>query len=216
MDTPAGSANKMISGDVDIALAPVIILNQLPHLKVISDYCIGAVSPVRTVCLFSTVPIREIKKLYVDNHSRTSVKLLEILMLRYWNIQGAFHEESVYPDMLKEGEAALVIGDKAFYWHGRFPYTYDLAEAWIEFTGLPFVFAGWMIPHAIPDSLTEQLNAAIAYGLKHIEQVAEEVGKEGMGKEVLMDYYTRHISFYLDEAKREGMATYLNMAAKLP
>ena len=86
LDYPSVCADKLINNVVDIGLVPVVILKDYPSFKIISKYCIGANGDVDTVCLFSNVPIHDIKKIYLDYQSRTSVELLKILCREYWKI----------------------------------------------------------------------------------------------------------------------------------
>lgn len=216
LDIPAAGGQRIINGQVDIALAPVITLNSMPDARVITNYCIGASEAVHTVCLFSTVPIYDVKKIYLDNHSMTSVQLLRILLKEYWNLEVAFETTSVAYGSLNQGDAALVIGDKAFDWHGKFLYTYDLAETWISHTGLPFVFAAWITRKDIPEHLIQRMNEAFKTGLEHMEEVAESIANNVLSKEDLLRYYTRHISYELNDQKRMGMELFLKKAAGLP
>ena len=51
----------------------------VPSLKstdVITEYCIGAVGPVRTVVLLSDGPVSEVRRVFLDPHSQTSVQLV--------------------------------------------------------------------------------------------------------------------------------------------
>jgi len=170
LDIPSVGGRRLLLGVTDIALAPVITLNSLPKAKVITNYCIGAIGPVQTVCLFSNVEVKNIKKILLDSHSMTSVKLVKVLT-RKWGIDPEF----VSPVQLSKedlgGEtAALVIGDKAFGWHGSFKFTIDLADAWIQLTGKPFVFAAWIALKPISEDLEFKLNAAFETGLENIMQ----------------------------------------------
>ncbi|MEO6037657.1 MAG: MqnA/MqnD/SBP family protein, partial [Saprospiraceae bacterium] len=90
LDIPALCAQKLLTGEADLALAPVAIIPELPEAYIVSDYCIGAVGKVKTVCLFSNTPLSEIKQIYLDFHSRTSVALVRILCAQYWHIQPEF------------------------------------------------------------------------------------------------------------------------------
>lgn len=50
----------------------------MPGLKgadLISDFCIGAEEEVRTVVVVSNTPIEEVRRIWLDGHSRTSVQL---------------------------------------------------------------------------------------------------------------------------------------------
>ena len=61
LDYPSICADKLINGEVDLALVPVAIIPTLKEAHIISDYCIGADGAVDTVCLYSDVPITEIE-----------------------------------------------------------------------------------------------------------------------------------------------------------
>jgi chorismate dehydratase len=41
LDYPAICADKLINGEVDIALVPVVVIPQLENAYIISDYCFG-------------------------------------------------------------------------------------------------------------------------------------------------------------------------------
>jgi chorismate dehydratase len=76
---PAKIAQDLLEGQIDIGLVPVAILPQLSDPHIVSNYVIGANGAVASVALFSEVPIDEIKSIYLDYQSRTSVQLLKIL-----------------------------------------------------------------------------------------------------------------------------------------
>ena len=75
---PAEIADQLRERELDIALVPVVVLNDLKDIIIISDYCIGSENTVDTVCLYSHVPIHEIKSISLDYQSRTSVELLKL------------------------------------------------------------------------------------------------------------------------------------------
>ena len=95
LDYPSMCADKLLSDNVDIALAPVVVLNSSSKFRVISDYCIGSDGKVQTVCLYSNVPLKDIKKIYLDSQSRTSVELLKVLCKEYWRISPAFISSNI-------------------------------------------------------------------------------------------------------------------------
>lgn len=144
VDYPAKIAGQLIDGTVDVGLVPVAIIPKLKESHIISDFCIGAESPVASVCLFSEVPLQEIKRIYLDYQSRTSVALLKILVREYWKLDVELVETAdAYEGLIKRTDAGLVIGDRALRQRLVSPFIYDLAEHWIRFTSLPFVFAAW-------------------------------------------------------------------------
>jgi len=145
LDVPADSAKKLLNNQVDIALAPVAIIPLLPYSSIVSDYCIGSNGPVKTVKVFSDVPIEEVKTIYLDYQSRTSVQLTKILCIHKWEITPQLLP--AYPNFQKDivgNKAGLIIGDRAVRALGKYKNEYDLGEEWTNWQGLPFVYATWI------------------------------------------------------------------------
>ena len=101
-----------------------------------------------------------------------------------------------------------MIGDRAFELRGKYKYVYDLAEAWIEWSKLPFVFAAWVSNRQLPADFLRSFNSAVAEGLTHLEEI---VAKENYKHYNLKHYYTQNIDYILDDAKRAGMKRFLEL-----
>ena len=139
---PANIAQDLLSGKIDIGLVPVAILPQLSDPHIVSNYVIGANGAVASVALFSEVPIDEIKSIYLDYQSRTSVQLLKILLSQFWKKEVEFISATEgYIAQISGTTAGVIIGDRALENLSKYPYVYDLGLAWKQHTGLPFVFA---------------------------------------------------------------------------
>src|SRR5215831_14178958 len=80
LDLPSRLADGLAAGRLDVALIPSIEFFQKPDYKIVSDACIACRGPVRSVKLFSRVPLERIKTLALDEGSRTSVALVRILL----------------------------------------------------------------------------------------------------------------------------------------
>lgn len=207
MDYPAQIAQQLIAGTVDVALVPVAMIPKLKEAHIISDFCIGAEGPVASVCLFSEVPLKDIKRIYLDYQSRTSVALLKILVRDHWRLDVELIETTGgYESQIKGSDAGLVIGDRALQQRLVSPYVYDLAEAWTHFTSLPFVFAAWVSNKPLPVEFIQLFNDANAIGLNNIPAVVAENAMNGFD---LTAYYTQYISYRLTPAKRQGMQKFL-------
>lgn len=207
MDYPARIARQLIDGEVDVALVPVAIIPRLKEYHIIADFCIGAEGPVASVCLFSEVPLQDIKRIYLDYQSRTSVALLKLLVRDHWKLNVELIETAEdYQDKITGTDAGLVIGDRALAQRHVSPYIYDLAEAWIRFTSLPFVFAAWISNRPLPVEFIQLFNDANSIGLNNIPAVVAENVSPGLD---LTTYYTRNISYPLTPSKRQGMQKFL-------
>lgn len=203
--TPAQCAQLFEEGKADISLCPVGALSEMPAHEVRGKYCIGADGEVGTVVLLSQVPLDEITSVRLDDHSRTSNVLLQILAHRLWlkDWEFYFSSEAEVPT------TCLMIGDKVFENKNHYPYQYDLATAWKALTGLPIVFAVWITKPGIPHEIIEQLNLAFEKGMESIQN--DTSGLAAWQTEYLL----HQISYPLDKEKREAMKLYLTWAESI-
>ncbi len=210
LDIPSVCAQKLLTGEADLALAPVAIIPELPEAHIISDYCIGAVGAVKTVCIFSETPLAEVKRIYLDFHSRTSVALARILCEKYWHIQPEFIPATEgFEQQIKGTTAAVIIGDRAIGREKQFAYTYDLGQAWLEWTGLPFVFAAWISTKPLPEALVSRFNTAMKTGIDHIPELIKILPTmPGFNVE---EYFHQHISYELDQPKWRALHRFLGL-----
>lgn len=210
LDYPAICADKLIRGEVDIALVPVAVIPQLENAYIISDYCIGSDGKVDTVCLYADVPIEEIQTIALDYQSITSVVLLKILLNEYWQIKPKLNNTELgFEDKIKGRNAALVIGDRAFELNTKHQYIYDLSAIWKKMTGLPFVFAAWVANTKLPQDFIAAFNKALEKGLRDIDKALALEGDNYPNCENSKDYLNNRISYVLDAERQKGMELFL-------
>jgi chorismate dehydratase len=208
LDYPARVAQQLKEDSVDIALLPVAVIPEIPGARIVCDYGIGADGEVASVCIFSRMPIEEVRELYLDYQSRTSVRLAQILLRHHWKQEVICKPAPEhYIEYLSGTTAGVIIGDRALQQHSNFEYVYDLAAVWKEHTGLPFLFAAWVANKDLPAAFLEKFNAANALGLAHIPEV---VAQHPFPYYDLDFYYRNNISYRLDEAKHQGMQRFLS------
>lgn len=179
---PSACAAALREGTADMGVIPVIELARIPGLAGIPGIGVTARRQVRSILLISKVPPPQIRSLRLDLSSRTSAALVQILLLEHWGAR--FTTASATPawrDMLREADAALIIGDPAL----RLRVSgepereglkvYDLATVWHQWTGLPFVFALWGIRRAAVDALErEQPQKDAAWLVRRLLQAKQE------------------------------------------
>jgi chorismate dehydratase len=208
-DYPACIASLLIEGDIDIGLVPVAILPELKNYQIHTDYCIGCDGPVASVCLFSDVPICEVKTVLLDYQSRTSVALLKILLKNYWKVIPEFiNTKDEYRSLIHGSTAGLVIGDRSFEQRKFSRYAYDLGEAWKQYTGLPFVFATWTASKPLDPGFISSFNAANRFGIQNISNVIRDTAYPLFDLE---QYFTEHVSYELDADKEKGLNHFLQL-----
>lgn len=213
-DYPSRVAELLIKGEVDIGLIPVAVIPQLPSAHVVGNYCIGTEGEIASVALFSEVPMYEIKKVYLDYQSRTSVALLKYLMKEYWGINPEIVEavDEDYRKEIKGTTAGLVIGDRALEQRKISTFIYDLGSEWRKITGLPFVFAAWVSLKPLPQDFITLFDKANAEGLLHIDEIVLNTPYELYD---LKKYYKLHLSYDLDDAKQRGMNHFLSVIKEI-
>ncbi len=209
LDIPSVCADKLLAGEVDFALVPVATIPLLKNPQIISDFCIGAEGAVRTVCIFSDVPIENIEKIYLDFHSRTSVQLCQILSREYWKIEPEFlPAQEGFINEIGGTTAALVIGDRTIDLESKHRFIYDLGEAWTSHTGLPFVFAAWVSNKKIDQDFIHRFNEAMQKGIETIPKLVYLLPKPHPNFD-LQEYFEKYIHYNLDTSKRNALDLFL-------
>ncbi len=207
LDYPAKIAEALLNGEIDLGLVPVAILQRMQFAEIVTDVCIGCDGAVASVCLFSDVPIAEVKTVLLDYQSRTSVRLLRILLQEYWQVDVEIIDtKDDYIHLIEGRTAGLVIGDRAFAQRKKSNYVYDLGDVWKQHTGLPFVFAAWVANKKLPEDFLEAFAIANLQGLEHIENVLLNNAHADFD---LRTYYTKNISYHLNAEKKKGMELFL-------
>lgn len=193
---PSKLAEKLLGNNIDIGLVPVAVIPNLPEAYIISQYGITCDGEVASVCLFSEVPVEEIKTIILDYQSRTSVALLKVLLREYWKISPLLEIGEVgYENNIKGTTGGLVIGDRAFQQRLKSAYIYDLGHAWKAHTGSPFVFATWVSNKPVSPEFISRFDYANGKGIENIEDVIRQNPNHQYD---LKKYYTENIIYKPD------------------
>jgi chorismate dehydratase len=214
---PARCAEMLRSGDVEAALVPVIEYQRLPGIKIVPDVCVGSRSAVRSVVIVSKQNnLKKIKRVALDDSSRTSVALVKIIFREFLGFEPEWQTSP--PDlrsMLEHNDAALIIGDPAMKIPREKFRVFDLATLWHDFTGFGFVFAMWMAGRNSAEQVRAiDFMAARDEGLANLDQIAAGYEDKSLTPEEIQDYLTRNIAFQLDEDMMKGLQLYFDLALK--
>jgi chorismate dehydratase len=212
---PALVARLLSQGNLDIGLIPSIEVQRIPDLRVLPDLCVAARYEVRSVILISRCPISEVRRVALDQNSRTSVALLRILLRERYGISPEYlHERPDAERMLDEADAALLIGDPALKVDRERYRITDLAAEWLELTGLPFVFAVWAVRPGveIPD-LSFYFKSSLRYGLSSLDILVRESAAElGLDSSEVRSYLTENLAFFLRSEEIAGLEEFYRRA----
>jgi len=212
---PALVARLLSQGNLDIGLIPSIEVQRIPELRVLPDLCVAARHEVRSVILISRCPISEVRKVALDQNSRTSVALLRILLRERYGLSPEYlHERPDAERMLDEADAALLIGDPALKVDRERYLITDLAAEWQELTGLPFVFAVWAVRPGveIPD-LSFYFKSSLRYGLSSLDILVRESAAElELDSSEVRSYLTENLAFFLRSEEIAGLEEFYRRA----
>jgi chorismate dehydratase len=173
LDYPSRLADRLAAGTLDVALIPSIELFHDPGYSIVSDACIACRGPVMSVKLFSRVPLEQIRTLALDEGSRTSVALVQILLHERFGLRPQLEPLPLGKSTNDtSADAVLLIGDRAMQAPGEpFAAVWDLGEQWRLWSGLPFVFAMWVArAGADLQGVEEALAEARDRGLAHLHE----------------------------------------------
>ena len=210
LDIPSSCHSLLNDKHTDIALIPVADLPKVRDCRIVTPYCIGAETDVRTVALFSDVAPEALETVYLDSHSATSVRLIRILAREKWRIAPRWERLTDYS--LLNGPAGrngyLLIGDKVFDYETRFARKLDLATEWFAWTGLPFVFAVWVARKEVTEQTVASFTQALTYGLDHRADAIRQ-SRYVSDYERSLAYVTHNIRYDLDEPKKNAIRLFL-------
>ena len=228
VDVPSRVATLLSEGELDVGLIPIIEYFRVnpsgSGFCILPDISIASYGSVKSIQLFSRVPIREIRRVALDTSSRTSVALLKILLAEKYGVSPAFTTcaPTVIPSTALQNrqyppfEAVLLIGDPALRHLGTTEYSVDLGEAWYKLTGLPFVYACWVAREEVClGDLPRVLLQSKMRGITQIRDIAQiEALKLGLPESLCLDYLQNCIKYDLDESAIAGMELFYKYAVK--
>ena len=218
----------LAKGEIDLCPSSSIEYGKSPErYYLLPDLSISSIGPVKSVLLFSRVPLADLGGYNVGltTDSDTSVNLLKILLAKSYGLANTFERTSLPLDeAMKTFSALLLIGDAALResMKGKVAHVYDLGEEWFRFTGLPFVFALWIVRKEAAEGkreevaeLLENLRAAKRLAYESYDAIAATCEEQGwMDHDRLIDYW-RCISYDLSPWHLQGVTTFFRHACDM-
>ena len=219
LDYPSCLADDLAADRLDVALVPSIEFFRDDSYRIVSDACVATRGDVLSVKLYSRVHPGEIRRLALDEGSRTSATLAQIVLAEKYGVFPQLEPLSMDHDTTRsDADAILLIGDRAMHSPGeQFAETWDLGTVWTEWTGLPFVFAMWVARgDARTEGLSEHLAAARDRGVAAFESIARrEASGLGISDEKALDYLRHNLHFHLGSAELSGLRLFRQFATQL-
>lgn len=217
-DLPSRLADSLSAGRLDVALVPSIETLSHRGWTVVSDACIACEGPVESIKLFGRVPVRRIRSLALDEGSRTSAALARLVLKERYGLAPELTRLPIGDSLGDtDADAVLLIGDRAMRMTGgSFEFIWDLGREWVEWTGLPMVFAMWTARPNVPlAGLAELFTAARDEGIEHLEEIARrEAPLVAIPEPECLAYLRDHLKFHLGPRERDGLELFGRLAAR--
>lgn len=211
-DHPAALCRKLAGGELDVALVSSFEYLRHPVYSVVDQLAIASDGPVCSVILAHRGPVERLREVVIDPASETSVNLLRCLL----------GERGLGPEFVGEGELSeerglLLIGDQALRFReereGSCQFL-DLGAEWKKTTGLPFVFALWMVrpDYARKEALASKLRSLGEENLAHLDRL---VATQPESRRAFCDFYFREcLRFSFGEKEKKGFQMFAELCAK--
>jgi chorismate dehydratase len=219
-DLPRVCADLLHQGAIDVGLVPSIEYLKGDAYRAVPDAAVVSDGPVRSVALFTGVPIERIRTIALDTSSRTSVALLRVLCVRHFGIGPRFVEHRPDIDaMLGVADAALLIGDPALLVEHALKglQKIDLGAEWRALTGLPFVYAFWTgRPGVLTTADVIVMQQARADGEADPDGVARLFfDGDPVAQRIGGEYLRENIRFRMGERELAGLERFYELAAEV-
>jgi len=212
-DVPSRLAEMLRRDELDAALVSVTEVLFNDRYDVLDGVAIASLGEVQSVLLAHRQPIDEVKVVFCDTASLTSVNLLRVLLAE----RGLHPEFKPLPnyDFANLPDYTLLIGDHALdllvgthrceIW--------DLGAAWFEMTKLPFVYAVWALRRGLKNSeLRRQLREAKDFGLDTLDHIIRN--RTDYTEDFRRDYLSWHIHYHLGTDEKRGLAKFVELLRK--
>ena len=209
---PSQLAEMLRRDELDAALVSLVEVLFTDRYDVLDGIAIASLGEVKSVFLAHRQPLAEVREVFCDPASLTSISLLKVLLAEQ-GMKAEFKPLPSYAEAPKL-DAVLLIGDRAldFSFAGH-PHTiWDLGAAWSELTNLPFVYAVWALRRIPNAPLRRALREARDFGLDTLDHIISD--RKQYTREFRQDYLGWHIHYHLGTDEKNGIARFMELLRK--
>lgn len=219
--TPVELNQLIAQGDIDISVVSAFeYAIHSDQYYLLPNLSISANGPVRSIFLFSQIPFSQISgPVGLTPTSASSLHLVKYL-LRNHDVSYFFADRKGTKDKIAE----MQIGDEAIrtYYSRVYNYTYDLSNLWKEETGLPFVFAVWVVRQEAYDREKDKVHTIYQTLLRskseasnHYEAMAQEFNKGIFPTNHECMSYLRNLRYDFSESYQKGFLLFQQYCVEL-
>lgn len=172
--TPTDIFQALTTEAIDAGLLSTVRLPDVERtMEPLGTYGIACRGAVSSVLFFGKRPLADLlverAPIFLSEESQTARRLFDVLCRHVYNHAPVLHPDSATAEgILRIGNDAL----NADLPEQRWPAVLDLGQWWYETTGLPFVFARWVVRRSMPP----QKKTALLHWLDATERASRTPG----------------------------------------
>ncbi len=221
---PVELARRLFAGELDISPISSIMYSKrndlliLPHLSITSNDFTKSV----LICSNGRMNLSDLEgqTLCIPETTASSATLIKIILWKNGvNVNFKQCPSTDIGQMLKQGEAALLIGDSAIHAIGRYRIIADLGNEWKKMTGKKMVYALWVVKEDFakehPDKVDKVLESLLRskdYAYNNIREIANFIGKNKNIDCGFMREYLYTLNYDFDRDSLESLKLYFKYA----
>jgi chorismate dehydratase len=225
---PAQLNHAMRNGQIDLGpISSFAYAENASSYLLMPNLSVSSKGKVGSIFLFSKKPLESLHgaSIALTSSSATSVALLKIILEYFYQFQVTYHTMSPsLPDMMKEHDASLLIGDDALLANREnpHPYIYDLGELWYAHTNKYMTFAVWAVRKeavelypVLLSEIFEEFVKSKALGETKRSKMIEELCQTFGGETLFWETYFAGLSYNFEEQHKKGLEHFYHLAHRI-
>ena len=209
---PAELADALQRGDLDVGLVPVYEALRMPGCVAVEGAGICARGTVWSVLLAYQGTLGALRQVALTPASRSSVNLCKLFFAEWGENIPEYVAEPA-----PEGAGRVIIGNEAIAFREKHEGQWqilDFGEEWLRRTGLPFVFAVWLIRPEVkePGRVADAFREILRRGEDQIGEIAARQREHHAT--FTRRYLTEYIRFHLGVEEQAGIERFRTLLCK--
>lgn len=221
---PVELARRLDAAELDISPISSIMYAKQDDLLILPGLSITSNDFTKSVLICSNGEIEmsgfEGKTLCIPETTASSATLVKIILwLKGVNVKIRQCNGTDIEKMLKQGDAALLIGDSAIHAIGKYRIIADLGNEWKKLTGKKMVYALWVVrgdfARKYPGKVKyvhDILLRSKDFGYKNINGIASQIGRQKNIDCNFMREYLHTLNYDFDKETMESLKLFFEYA----
>ncbi len=225
---PAQLNEAMRRGELELSATSSIEYARNPdRYLLVPDLAIGSRGHVQSVLLLSRYPVAALegRNVLVSSQTHTSAALMQLFLHTRLGVHPNYTTGSISLWLAAGNlpDAFLAIGDEALRLrdHPEYPHRWDLGSAWLDWTGLPFIFGVWIVSRQSlvrrSKTLRSACRALVAskeMSAARPDEIAALAARSGFLDQAAMRSYFDGLVFDFGPTEREGLRVFYGKLAE--